>query len=121
MSILSVYSDTFRIFHDPLGGDQFGLLWDPALKEPKSFKVMNKFSSVPWMFRKEKVRILPGLIVLFPKSIFQENVDGKSAAKTAKSQSKDKDLVVLNEEGVLSEIERMGKGLVKRITLHASK
>ncbi|KAJ2925593.1 hypothetical protein H1R20_g11503, partial [Candolleomyces eurysporus] len=43
----TTYSDTFRIFYDPYGGDMFGAVWDPTLKEPRSFRVLGGFSSVP--------------------------------------------------------------------------
>ncbi|KAI0266446.1 pre-rRNA processing protein Utp22 [Gloeopeniophorella convolvens] len=75
-----IYADTAKFFHDPLGGDRFGAIWDPSVTQPRPFRVMNRFSSTPVAKGKEK--------------------------------GKDKDLVVLNEAGVLSEIVRMGEGLV---------
>ncbi|THU79980.1 Nrap protein [Dendrothele bispora CBS 962.96] len=96
-----VYTDTFRIFHDSFGSDHFGIVWDPALREPRPFKVMSRFSSLP--------------------CVVQKGTDKeKSQAKTGKGQSqKEKDLVVLNEGGVLGEVERLGKGIIKTITVHA--
>ncbi|KAK7471072.1 U3 snoRNP protein [Stygiomarasmius scandens] len=91
------YVDTFRIFHDSFGGDGFGIVWDPSLKEPRPFKVMNRFSSVPCMIAKVS--------------------DVKAGGKG--QNQKEKDLVVLNEVGVLGEIERLGKGIVKVITIHS--
>lgn len=42
-----VYKDTFMLFYDPLGGDRFGGVWDPRLEDPRPFKILNKFSSIP--------------------------------------------------------------------------
>lgn len=35
------------LFHDPLGGDRYGAVWDPALKSPRPFRVLGGFSSIP--------------------------------------------------------------------------
>lgn len=42
-----MYADTFKIFYDPFGGDRFGVVWDPSLKEPRPFRVLGGFSSQP--------------------------------------------------------------------------
>ncbi|KAJ7178760.1 Nrap protein [Mycena crocata] len=80
-----VYADTFKIFCDPLGGDRFGGVWDPTLKQPRPFRVLGGFSGLP--------------------------------VKKEKEKEKDKGLVILNEAGVLSEIERLGAGVVCGITV----
>ncbi|KAG5642940.1 hypothetical protein DXG03_001857 [Asterophora parasitica] len=36
------YAHTFKIFHDSLGGDRFGIVWDPSLKEPRPFRAKDK-------------------------------------------------------------------------------
>jgi U3 small nucleolar RNA-associated protein 22 len=36
-----------KIFYDPLGGDRFGVVWDPTLTQPRAFRVLNHFSSTP--------------------------------------------------------------------------
>ncbi|TFY57330.1 hypothetical protein EVJ58_g7084 [Rhodofomes roseus] len=84
-----VYEHTFVLFHDPLGGHMFGGVWDPSLKAPRPFRVLGGFSSMPVAKDTDK----------------------------PKEREKDKSLVVLNESAVLSEIERMGRGLVKRIVV----
>ncbi|TFY77118.1 hypothetical protein EWM64_g6897, partial [Hericium alpestre] len=81
--IKRVHADTLKIFYDPIGGDRFGAIWDPSLKQPRPFRVMNHFSSIP-----------------VTKDI-------------EKTKDKDKALVVLNESAVLSEIIRLGSGIVK--------
>ncbi|RDB30862.1 Nucleolar protein 6 [Hypsizygus marmoreus] len=81
-----IYMHTFKIFHDPFGGDHFGVVWDPSLKEPRPFRVLGEFSSIP--------------------------------VKKENEKAKDKNLVVLNEAAILSEVERLGMGLVKQITVH---
>ncbi|KAJ7039536.1 Nrap protein, partial [Mycena alexandri] len=80
-----VYTDTFKIFCDPFGGDRFGAVWDPTLKQPRTFRVLGGFSCAP--------------------------------VKKENEKEKDKSLVVLNEASVLSEIERVGGGLVCGITV----
>ncbi|KAH9829045.1 Nrap protein [Rhodofomes roseus] len=84
-----VYEHTFVLFHDPLGGHMFGGVWDPSLKVPRPFRVLGGYSSMPVAKDTDK----------------------------PKEKEKDKSLVVLNESAVLSEIERMGRGLVKRIVV----
>ena len=84
-----MYKDTFVLFCDPLGGDRFGGVWDPTLKEPRPFRVMGGFSSIP-VARKEVGN---------------------------KDKTKDKTLVALNVDAVLGEIERMGAGLISGITV----
>ncbi|KAI0300071.1 Nrap protein [Multifurca ochricompacta] len=74
--------DTAKFFYDPLGGDRFGGIWDPSITRPVPFRVMNRFSSIP-----------------VPK----EHEKGKG---------KDRNFVNFNESAVLSEIVRMGEGLV---------
>ncbi|KAG6887313.1 hypothetical protein C0992_012897, partial [Termitomyces sp. T32_za158] len=81
-----IYGHTFKIFHDVFGGDRFGVVWDPSLKESRPFRVLGEFSSLP--VRKEN------------------------------EKAKHKGLVVLNENAVLSEIERLGSSLVKEIAVH---
>ncbi|KAF9531369.1 Nrap protein [Crepidotus variabilis] len=80
-----IYADTFKIFYDSLGGDQFGGVWDPILKEPRQFRVLGGFSSIP--------------------------------LKKANEKSKEKEKVMLNQDGIISEIERLGAGLIKKIIL----
>ncbi|KAF7800159.1 hypothetical protein EIP86_011405 [Pleurotus ostreatoroseus] len=84
-----IYADTFKIFYDSLGGDRFGLVWDPSLKEPRAFRVLGGFSSIP---------------------VAKE---GDKEARNKKE--KDCALVTLNVDAVLAEVERLGAGLVKSI------
>ncbi|KIK63933.1 hypothetical protein GYMLUDRAFT_424118 [Collybiopsis luxurians FD-317 M1] len=86
----SVYRDTFRIFYDYFGGTQFGIVWDPSLKEPSPFRVLSGFSFIP---------------------------TSNSGAQNKSKKSKDKDMVTLNEMGVLGEIERIGTDVVAGITI----
>ncbi|KAI0725349.1 Nrap protein [Fomitopsis betulina] len=84
-----VYRDTFVLFCEPLGGHWFGGVWDPSLKAPRPFRVLGGFSSTP-----------------------------TAAQDMEKSKDKDRSMVVLNENAVLHEIERMGKGMVRQIIVH---
>ncbi|KAI0792762.1 Nrap protein [Abortiporus biennis] len=47
VDLARIYENTFKIFHDPFGGDRYGAVWDPSLKSPRPFRVMNGFSSIP--------------------------------------------------------------------------
>jgi len=42
-----VYADTLKIFYDPLGGDRLGAVWEPSVRQPRPFRVLNHFSSAP--------------------------------------------------------------------------
>ncbi|KAF8996020.1 Nrap protein [Cyathus striatus] len=81
-----IYADTFKVFFDPFGGDKYGIVWDPSLKQPRPFRVLGGFSSVP--------------------------------VKKENEKAKDKGMVVLNEGAILSEIERLGMGLIKNLAIH---
>ena len=96
-----IYANTAKFFYDPLGGDRFGGIWDPSITKPLPFRVMNHFSSLP-------VKVRPKLAPTKESDeliLFQEH---------SKAKGKNRDLVVLNEDAVLSEIVRMGEGLVQR-------
>ncbi|KAJ7352492.1 Nrap protein [Mycena albidolilacea] len=66
-----IYANTFKIFCDPFGGDRFGVVWDPTLKQPRPFRVLGGFSSVPVKKEKEKEKD-KGLVVLNEASVFGE-------------------------------------------------
>ncbi|KAF9270066.1 Nrap protein [Marasmius fiardii PR-910] len=91
-----VYSDTFRVFYDSFGGDRIGAVWDPSLKQPRPFRVLGGFSSVP---------------------VVEVTSPSKDKAKS-KSSQKEKDLVALNEGGIIGELERMGSGILNGIIVH---
>ncbi|KAG5651498.1 hypothetical protein H0H81_008470 [Sphagnurus paluster] len=101
--LFRIYAHTFKIFHDTFGGDRFGIVWDPSLKEPRPFRVLGEFSSIP-------VKKVPPLLYMPSLFLNKGNQENEKA--------KDKGLVVLNEGAVMSEIERLGSGLVKEITVH---
>lgn len=82
----AVYEDTAVFFYDCFGGDKIGGAWLPGLRDPKPFKVRERYSSTP---------------------VHQNKKGGKKASD-----------VVLNEITIIAEIERMGQGLVKSITVH---
>ncbi|KIY51281.1 Nrap protein [Fistulina hepatica ATCC 64428] len=42
-----IYSNSCKLFHDPLGGDIIAGIWDPALLSPREFRVLGGFSSMP--------------------------------------------------------------------------
>ncbi|KAJ7914876.1 Nrap protein-domain-containing protein [Mycena leptocephala] len=58
-----IYANTFKIFCDPFGGDRFGAVWDPTLKQPRPFRVLGGFSSMP---------VKKGLVVLNEASVLGE-------------------------------------------------
>jgi len=99
-----VYDDTAVFFYDCFGGDKIGGVWLPGLRTPKPFKVRERYSSTPV----HQVRIghthLTGRIIEY-----------RVQAKKDKKKASD---VVLNEAAIIAEIERMGHGLIKSITVH---
>ncbi|KZT00334.1 Nrap protein [Laetiporus sulphureus 93-53] len=114
-----VYKDTFVLFYDPLGGDKLGGVWDPRLNAPRSFRVLGGFSSMPAY----AVSTFPHAFPLKSLSFFSLITDLQDADKVqskskAKEKEKDKSLVALNEVAVLSEVERMGAGMITRIVRH---
>ncbi|KAF4578353.1 hypothetical protein EYR36_000160 [Pleurotus pulmonarius] len=97
-----IYADTFVVFRDPCGGDIIGGVWDPSVKDkPRPFRVLGGFSSTPL-----------SLLKTMPNT--DMDVDPTSSTS---SKGKEKDLVALNCQSILSEIERIGQGLVKEITV----
>ncbi|KAG6826200.1 hypothetical protein H0H87_007695, partial [Tephrocybe sp. NHM501043] len=66
-----IYGHTFKIFHDAFGGDRFGVVWDPSLKEPRPFRVLGEFSSVPLKKENEKAKD-KGLVFLNEAAILTE-------------------------------------------------
>lgn len=42
-----VYADTVLLFHDPLGGDHIGAVWQPNLRSARPFRALGGFSSIP--------------------------------------------------------------------------
>ncbi|KAI0317967.1 Nrap protein [Amylostereum chailletii] len=68
-----VYADTVRIFYDPLGGDRVGAVWDPSLKEPRPFRVLNRFSSAPLLKDNDKAKD-KGLVTLNEQAVLDEIV-----------------------------------------------
>ena len=102
-----IYAHTFKIFHDSFGGDRFGVVWDPSLKEPRPFRVLGQFSSVPI----NKVRPFCDL--------FRGNRPSTGGFVQENEKTKEKNLVQLNEAAILGEMERLGEGIVKQIVIHA--
>jgi U3 small nucleolar RNA-associated protein 22 len=74
-----------------------GLVWDPTLREPRPFRVMNGFSCEPTA----QVHFL----YLFART--DAHVHSLQGQKGKQSS-----LVALNEAGILTEIGRMGEGLI---------
>jgi U3 small nucleolar RNA-associated protein 22 len=68
----NIYADTFKIFHDPFGGDMFGAVWDPTLRNARPFRILGGFSimSAPKGEKgKEKDR---GLVMLNEAAVLAE-------------------------------------------------
>ncbi|KAF9652507.1 Nrap protein [Thelephora ganbajun] len=84
----TIYEDTAIFFYDCFGGDKIGGVWLPGLRVPKPFKVRERYSSAP-----------------------VHRVSNKKERKKTPD-------VVLNESAIVAEIERMGHGLIKSITVH---
>jgi len=83
----STYSDTLKFFFDIYGGHRIGAIWLLDVSGIRPFRALGGFSSIP-------------------------TTEGKF------SKEKDKrDAVLLNRQSVLDEIERLGTGLIKKITV----
>ncbi|KAG6918794.1 hypothetical protein DXG01_011546 [Tephrocybe rancida] len=67
-----IYGNTFKIFHDPFGGDHFGVVWDPSLKEPRPFRVLGEFSSIPIKKKENEKAKDKGLVVLNESAVLSE-------------------------------------------------
>ncbi|KAI0067104.1 Nrap protein [Artomyces pyxidatus] len=67
------YADTIKLFYDPFGGDRFGAVWDPSLKQSRPFRVLNHFSSIPVEKENEKAKDR-GMVVLNEPSVLDEMV-----------------------------------------------
>ncbi|KAI0079174.1 Nrap protein [Panus rudis PR-1116 ss-1] len=68
----SIYRDTFKIFYDPLGGDRFGAVWDPSLKQPRPFRVLGGFSSIPQRKEEASKEKDKGLVTLNVDAVLAE-------------------------------------------------
>lgn len=112
-----IYADTFVLFHDPCGGDIFGGVWDPSVKDkPRPFRVLGGFSSAPQSLLKNTATDVVSCVSASPQYEPAE-LFPKDSTPSNSSKGKEKELVVLNRQSVLSEIERIGQGLVKEITV----
>ncbi|KAH0579235.1 hypothetical protein H2248_003386 [Termitomyces sp. 'cryptogamus'] len=67
-----IYSHTFKIFYDQFGGDRFGIVWDPSLKEPRPFRVLGEFSSIPVRKQENEKAKDKGLVVLNEAAVLSE-------------------------------------------------
>ncbi|KAI8600248.1 Nrap protein [Dissophora ornata] len=88
------YGDIALFFHDRYGGTQIGVLWNPITLSPRAWKVNLGFNSKPADVNKDGVL-----------------VSGKSSTSGSK-------LVVPNIEALMSEMERVGHGLVRSIQVN---
>ncbi|KAH8827847.1 Nrap protein [Flagelloscypha sp. PMI_526] len=80
-----VYDGTLKIFHDILGGNKVGIIWDPTLLNPRPFRVLGGYTTLPVE-------------------------EGSAKKKSSKEQQ-----VVLNKEALVGEIMRLGEGLLDQI------
>ncbi|GJJ13055.1 hypothetical protein Clacol_007304 [Clathrus columnatus] len=87
-----VYADVIEFFYDVYGGTSVGGVWKPDLLASKQWKVHLGYSSLP----------VP---------------DNKNVQN---NKSKNKDLVTLNKDAIMSEIRRMGEGIIKSISYRNS-
>ncbi|KIJ96345.1 hypothetical protein K443DRAFT_10683 [Laccaria amethystina LaAM-08-1] len=71
LDLQRIYVDTFKIFFDTYGGDRFGGVWDPTLKQPRPFRVLGRFSSIPVAKESDKAKE-KGLVTLNKKGILGE-------------------------------------------------
>ncbi|KAF9186701.1 hypothetical protein BGZ50_002363 [Haplosporangium sp. Z 11] len=94
------FGDIALFFHDRYGGTQIGVLWNPVTLTPRAWKVNLGFNSKPADVNKDGV--------LEVKEQDSKSKGGKPGAK----------LVVPNIEALMSEMERIGHGLVQSIQIN---
>jgi U3 small nucleolar RNA-associated protein 22 len=98
-----MYSDTLKFFFDIYGGHRIGAIWLPSVSGARPFRTLGGFSSMPT----PKVR---------SSSICVHTCD-LQGLQEEKKKGKEKGTVVLNQQSVLDEIERLGTGFIKKIIL----
>lgn len=99
-----MYSDTLKFFFDIYGGHRIGAVWLLSVSGIRPFRALGGFSSMP----ATEVGSSMCAYIRMRFNILQ----GKS------SKEKDKrDTVSLNRQSILDEIERLGTGLIKKITV----
>ncbi|KAI7818797.1 Nrap protein [Gamsiella multidivaricata] len=98
------YGDIALFFHDRYGGTQIGVLWNPITLSPRAWKVNLGFNSRPADVNKDGVM-----------EVKKEQQDSKSKGGKTGAGSK---LVVPNIEALISEMERVGHGLVRSIQIN---
>ncbi|EGN97143.1 hypothetical protein SERLA73DRAFT_92146 [Serpula lacrymans var. lacrymans S7.3] len=65
------YGETLKFFYDPYGGNRIGAVWIPTLKNPRLFRVLGGFSSIPNKKENEKAKD-KGLVVLNERAVLDE-------------------------------------------------
>ncbi|KAI1798486.1 Nrap protein [Ganoderma leucocontextum] len=83
----SVYQDTALLFYDALGGSSIGGVWQPMLRTPRPFRVLGGYSSFPVSKNGNKLK------------------------------EREKEVVSLNQKALVAETERIGHGLIVRLSL----
>jgi U3 small nucleolar RNA-associated protein 22 len=101
-SFQRIYPDTFKLFHDLLGGNRIGLVWEPSIRQSRPFRVMSQYSSRP----ASEVTCQLSL----PKPLSHV-----SFVQVTKVRARAE--VVLNEAAILRELARLGDGLIKSIII----
>ncbi|KAF9902688.1 hypothetical protein BX616_001852 [Lobosporangium transversale] len=97
------YGDTALFFHDKYGGTQIGVLWNPIALSPRAWKVNLGFNSKPADANKDGVL---------------EVKEQESKPKSGKGNAASSKLVVPNIEALVSEMERIGHGLVRSVQIN---
>ncbi|KAG0297764.1 hypothetical protein BGZ96_004955 [Linnemannia gamsii] len=97
------YGDIALFFHDRYGGTQIGVLWNPNALSPRAWKVNLGFNSKPADVNKD--------------GVLEVAKEQSTKAKNGKTTGGSK-MVVPNIEALMSEIERIGHGLVRSVQVN---
>ncbi|KAG0170588.1 hypothetical protein DFQ28_001908 [Apophysomyces sp. BC1034] len=89
--IKKTYGDLLLVFHDIYGGDKIALVWNPTMTTPQQWKLRLGYNSVP--------------VDMTKKGVLKPADDKEEVLK----------LAAPNFAAILSEIERLGEGLVENI------
>ncbi|KAG0236782.1 hypothetical protein BGW42_002650 [Actinomortierella wolfii] len=102
----NAFGDIALFFHDVYGGTQIGVLWNPIALTPKAWKVNQGYNNKPADV--DEHGHLVGMA-----GTQQKQSNGKT-----KQKDQNKVMLVPNIEALLSEMARLGHGIVKGVHIH---
>ena len=96
-----MYEDAALLFFDVLGGNSIGVVWQPSLKNPRPFRVLSGYSSIP---------VSEKSLLVNDRSLLNRNTQ-----LSKKSKESEGEVVSLNQQALPIELERIGQDLIMRL------